>query len=130
MGSPLPPEPILRGNGREISLLVAAESLSLTYARSAAGERVTGPHVHQHAEAFYVLDGELSFEIGAEGRTITVGAGGLIAVPPGTAHAYGTAGDQPARWLIVHAPDGGFAGFMRGLRDGVEVDWDIASASI
>ena len=129
MGSPLPPEPILQGDGREISLLVAAESLSLTYARSAAGERVTGPHVHQHAEAFYVLEGELTFEIGAEGRTITVGSGGFVAVPPGTVHAYGTAGDQPARWLIVHAPDGGFAAFMRGLRDGVEVDWDMTPVS-
>jgi quercetin dioxygenase-like cupin family protein len=129
MGSPLPPEPILQGDGREISLLVAAESLSLTYARSAAGERVTGPHVHQHAEAFYVVEGELTFEIGAEGRTITVGSGGFVAVPPGTVHAYGTAGDQPARWLIIHAPDGGFAAFMRGLRDGVEVDWDTATAS-
>ena len=86
---------------------------------------MTGPHVHQHAEAFYVLEGELTFEIGAEGQTITVGAGGFVAVPPGTVHAYGTAGDQPARWLIVHAPDGGFADFMRGLRDGVEVDWDM-----
>jgi hypothetical protein len=41
-------------------------------------------------------------------------------------HAYGSADDRPARWLIIHAPDGGFADFMRGLRDNVEVDWDIA----
>jgi quercetin dioxygenase-like cupin family protein len=129
MGSPLPPEPILRGDGREISLLVVAESLSLTYARSAAGERVTGPHVHQHAEAFYVLEGELTVEIGAEGETVTVGAGGFVAVPPGVRHSYGTAADRPARWLIIHAPDGGFADFMSGLRENVEVDWDMAPVS-
>jgi quercetin dioxygenase-like cupin family protein len=122
-------EPILRGDGSEISLLVATESLSLTYASRAAGERVTGPHVHRHAEAFYVLEGELTFEVGAEGETITLAAGGLIAVPPGITHSYGTAGDQPARWLIIHAPDGGFAAFMRGLRNKVQVDWDIAPAS-
>ena len=122
-------EPILRGENSEISLLVANESLSLTYAGRGAGERVTGRHVHQHTEAFYVLEGELTFEIGAEGETITVDAGGFVAVPPGTTHSYGTAGDEPARWLIIHAPDGGFADFMRGLRDNVEVDWDVAPVS-
>lgn len=119
-------EPILRGGSREISLLVANDDLSLTYARRAAGERVTDPHVHRHAEAFYVLEGELAFEVGAERETITIGAGGFVAVPPGVAHSYRTAGGQPARWLIVHAADGGFAAFMRGVRDGVEVEWDIA----
>jgi hypothetical protein len=47
-------------------------------------------------------------------------------VPPGLAHSYRTADGHPARWLIVHACDGGFAAFMRGIRDGVEVEWDIA----
>jgi quercetin dioxygenase-like cupin family protein len=121
-------EPILRSNDREISLLVANENLSLTYASRGAGERVTEPHVHQHAEAFYVLEGELTFEVGAERKTITIGAGGFVATPAGLAHAYGTAGDQPAGWLIIHAPDGGFAAFMCGIRDKVQVDWDIAPA--
>ncbi len=83
-------------------------------------------HVHRHTEAFYVLEGRLTFQVGAERETITIGAGGFVAVPPGLAHAYGTAGDRPARWLIVHARDGGFAAFMRGIRDGVQIDWDIA----
>ena len=120
------PEPILRSDSREISLLVADENLSVTYASRAAGERVADPHIHRHTEAFYVLEGELTFEIGAEGETITVGAGGLVVAPPGVAHAYGTAGNHPARWLIIHARDGGFAAFMRGIRDGAKVDWDIA----
>jgi uncharacterized protein YjlB len=80
----------------------------------------------RHGEAFYVLEGELTFDVGAEGETITIGAGGFAWVPAGVAHSYGTAGDRSARWLVIHAPDGGFADFMRGLRDGVEVDWDIA----
>jgi cupin domain len=104
-------EPILRADSREISLLVADENLSLTYASRAAGERVTDPHVHQHTEAFYVLEGALTFQVGA---------------PPGVAHSFYTAGDQPARWLIIHARDGGFAAFMRGIRDGARIDWDIA----
>jgi hypothetical protein len=55
--SDAPQEPILRSDSREISLLVADENYSLTYASRAAGERVTDPHVHRHTEAFYVLDG-------------------------------------------------------------------------
>jgi uncharacterized RmlC-like cupin family protein len=86
---------------------------------------VTDPHVHQHAEAFYVLEGELTVEIGAERKPITIGAGGFVALPSGVAHSYGTAGDQPARWLIIHAPDGGFASFMRGIRDKAQINWDI-----
>ena len=45
-------DPILRSDGREISLVVADANLSLTYAGRAAGERVTDPHVHRHTEAF------------------------------------------------------------------------------
>ena len=119
-------EPILHGDDREISLLVAVENLSLTYASRAAGERVTDPHVHEHTEAFYVLEGELTFEVGAERETITIGAGGFVATPPGVAHSFRTSGDRPARWLIIHARDGGFAAFMRGIRDGVRIEWDIA----
>ncbi|MGH3002678.1 MAG: cupin domain-containing protein [Gaiellaceae bacterium] len=119
-------EKILRSGSREISLLVANEGLSLTCASRPAGERVTDPHIHQHAEAFYVLEGELTFEVGAERETITVGAGGFVGVPPGVAHSFRTTGDHPARGLIIHAGDGGFAAFMRGIRDGVEVAWDIA----
>lgn len=120
-------EPILRSDRREISLLVAAENLSLTYASQAAGEHVAGQHIHHlHADAFYVLEGELSFQIGAEREAVTIGAGGFVAAPPGVAHSVRTAGEQPARWLTIHARDGGFAAFMRGLRDGVQIDWDIA----
>jgi mannose-6-phosphate isomerase-like protein (cupin superfamily) len=47
-------------------------------------------------------------------------------VPPLVAHAFRTDGHRPARWLTIHAHDGGFAAFMRGARAGVEVEWDIS----
>ena len=120
-------EAILRREKREIGILVAREEVTITHARYSAGEQVAGPHVHhQHTDAFYILEGELTFEIGREADTITVCSGGFVAVPPEVAHSFRTAGDRPARWLTVHAPDGGFAAFMRGVRDGVQVDWDIA----
>jgi len=113
-------------NSRTGSILVEREDLSVTYGTRPGGERVTSSHVHQHTEAFYVLEGELTFQVGAERETVRLGAGGFVAVPPGVAHSYGTAGDEQARWLVIHAPDGGFAAFVRGLVDGVQVDWDIA----
>ncbi len=120
-------EPILRGDSRAVSLLLATESLAVTEARYAPGERVAGPHIHhRHTDAFYVLEGELTFEVGRGAETITVGAGSLVAAPPGVAHSFRTTGSSPARWLTIHAHDGGFAAFMRGVRDGVRVAWDIA----
>jgi mannose-6-phosphate isomerase-like protein (cupin superfamily) len=120
-------EVILRNERREISLLLVDEHLSLTYGSCAAGERVAGPHIHhQHTDGFYVLEGELTFEIGPEPETVTIGAGSLVAAPPGLAHSLRNAGPERARWLTIHAPDNGFADFMRGIRDGVEIEWDIA----
>jgi mannose-6-phosphate isomerase-like protein (cupin superfamily) len=114
------------GDSRTGSILAESENLSLTYGSRPGGERVTNSHVHEHTEAFYVLEGELTFEVGAERDTVTLGAGGFVAVPPGVAHSYGTAGDRPARWLVIHAPDGGFAAFMRGVAEGNHVEWDVA----
>jgi mannose-6-phosphate isomerase-like protein (cupin superfamily) len=120
-------DPILRGERREISILVAHEEITLTHAHYAPGEQVAGPHVHhQHTDSFYVLDGALTFEIGRERETITVAAGGFVAAPAVVVHSVRTVGDRPASWLTIHTPDGGFAAFMRGIRDGVQVDWDIA----
>jgi quercetin dioxygenase-like cupin family protein len=124
-------EAILRSEKREISVPVASEDVTITHARYAAGEQVAGPHVHhEHTDAFYVLEGELTFEIGREAKTITVSAGGFVAAPPEVVHALRNDGDGPARWLTIHARDGGFAAFMRGIRDGVEVEWDIAPVPV
>ena len=121
-------EKILRRENREISILVATEAVTIIRARYSAGEQVAGPHVHrEHTDAFYVLEGELTFEIGCESKTITVSSGGFVAVPPEVAHSLRNDSDRPARWLTIHARDGGFAAFMRGIRDGVEVEWDISA---
>jgi mannose-6-phosphate isomerase-like protein (cupin superfamily) len=120
-------EPILREAEREISILVTREDVTVTHARYAAGQQVAGPHIHhRHTDAFYVLEGELAFEVGREAETVRLGAGGLVAAPPGMAHSFRTVGDRPARWLTIHAHDGGFGAFMRSMRDGGRVEWDIA----
>lgn len=120
-------ELLIDSPARQGGFVIAGEDLTITHARYAAGEHVAGRHIHlQHTDAFYVLEGELIFEIGPEAEAITVSAGGFVAAPPGLAHAFRVADTGPARWLTIHAPDGGFATFMRGLRDGLQVEWDIA----
>ena len=120
-------EPILRQAEREISILVAREEITVTHARYAPGQQVAGSHVHhRHTDAFYVLEGELAFEVGREAETVRLGAGGLVAAPPGLVHSFRTVGAGFARWLTIHAHDGGFAAFMRTMRDGGRVEWDIA----
>lgn len=121
-------EAILLRETHEISILTASEEVTITHARCSPGQRVAAPHVHHdHTDAFYVLEGELTFEIGHGAKTITVSSGGFLAAPPEVAHSLRNASDRPARWLTIHARDGGFASFMRGLRDGVEVEWDISA---
>ncbi len=121
-------EEIHRGEGREVSILAAREEITITHARYSGGQNVAGPHIHQrHTDAFYVLEGELTFRVGCEPETIAVPSGGFVAVPPGVAHSFGNAARRPARWLTIHAADGGFGAFMRGIRDGVEIEWDIAA---
>jgi mannose-6-phosphate isomerase-like protein (cupin superfamily) len=120
-------EQIIHSPARQGGFVIAREELTITHARYAAGEHVAVQHVHhRHTDAFYVLEGELIFEIGPAAEPIAVSAGGFVAAPPGLAHSFRVADKGPASWLTIHAPDGGFATFMRGLRDGIQVEWDIA----
>ena len=125
--APASGEEISHNPARQASFVTARDDLTITHARYAAGEQVAGRHIHhQHTDAFYILEGEVIFEIGPEAETITVSAGGFVAAPPRLAHSFRVADSGPASWLTIHAPDGGFAAFMRGLRDGIQVEWDIA----
>lgn len=124
-------EAIIRREKREIDILVASEGVTFTHARCPAGEQIAGPQGHhEHTDAFYVLEGELTFEIGREAKTNTVSSVGFVAAPPEAAHSLRNDSDRPARWLTIHACDGGFAAFMRGIRDGVDVEWDISAAPL
>jgi quercetin dioxygenase-like cupin family protein len=69
----------------------------------------TGPPLHHHDfdEAFYVLEGELTFRLGDE--LFTRGAGELAFAPRGVDHTYANLSGANARALIVCTP----AGFER-----------------
>jgi mannose-6-phosphate isomerase-like protein (cupin superfamily) len=68
-----------------------------------------GPFLHTHDfdETFYVLDGELTFQLADE--LITVSRGEVAFAPRGVAHTYANLSGAPARQLIVCTP----AGFER-----------------
>src|SRR5829696_5613168 len=81
-----------------------------------------GPLLHHHAfdEAFYVLEGELTFQLRDE--LFTRRAGALAFAPRDVPHTYANHSDASARALIICTPAGFERYFarMRAERDGVE----------
>ena len=76
--------------------------------------RVLEPHVHREEDdAFYILQGELTFVFGE--RRVSAPPETFVLVPPGVEHGFRNEGAEPVRMLNIHAP----AGFDRriGLPD-------------
>lgn len=129
------PNDILVGSGegetissrdeRGVEILTARERLTVTWSRYSPGERGPDPHVHhQHTDAFYVLEGEITYGLGPEDEPVRMPAGGFVAVPPDVSHSFRNEGAVEGRFLNFHSPDGGFAEYMRGARDGRSVGFD------
>jgi quercetin dioxygenase-like cupin family protein len=71
----------------------------------AAGEGGPPLHVHpKHGEGFYVLDGEVTFQVRDE--LTTVRAGSLVYAVAGTPHTFANRGGRDARMLVLCAPAG------------------------
>jgi quercetin dioxygenase-like cupin family protein len=64
-------------------------------------------HTHDFDEAFYMLGGELIFQV--EDVLVTKGAGELSFAPRNVAHTLANHSDTPARYLLICTP----AGFER-----------------
>jgi quercetin dioxygenase-like cupin family protein len=70
------------------------------------------PHSHDdHVDAFYVLEGTVEFTLGDE--TVQAGPGTFVAIPPDTVHGFANRGPGRACVLNFHAPDAGFAAWIR-----------------
>ena len=118
-------EVITQRQTRDVVLLGGDPAMAITFSRYGPGERGPDLHVHrEHTDAFYVLEGELTFALGPDGAETTVDAGTYVAVPPNVGHGFLNASDADVRWLNFHTPDAGFADYMRGARDGRTVAWD------
>jgi mannose-6-phosphate isomerase-like protein (cupin superfamily)/predicted pyridoxine 5'-phosphate oxidase superfamily flavin-nucleotide-binding protein len=102
------------GQGRNGELAGNAVSFkaggAATAGRFSLLERVVAPrapappaHVHQDClAAFYVLSGELDFQLGNEHHLGTTGT--FVLVPCGVPHTFRNAGTVDARLLTLHAP--------------------------
>src|SRR5215203_1235915 len=67
----------------------------------------TGPPLHintREEEAWYILEGELTFTIDEEQVCATAGA--FVLVPRGIPHTARNTGDVPVRWLLLVSPPG------------------------
>lgn len=63
------------------------------------------PHIHRREdETFYVLEGELTFQV--DGRTFTASGGSFVTLPKGTLHSFLNTGPTPAKMLILVHPSG------------------------
>ena len=68
------------------------------------------PHTHDpEDEMFYVLEGEVEFDI--PGSPVTATAGTLVHIPRGVFHGFRNASDADAKMLDLHTP-GGFERFF------------------
>jgi quercetin dioxygenase-like cupin family protein len=66
-----------------------------------------GPPLHLHDaedESWYVLEGELEFQLGDDVHRTPVGS--FVFVPRGTPHCFVNVGDAPARILVLFNPAG------------------------
>src|SRR6266705_2576279 len=92
------------------------ELVDVTWTRYEPGEVGPDPHIHkQHADAWYVLEGELTFGLGPGGEELRhASAGSLVLVPAGVIHTFRNEGARAARFLNSRAPGMGCAQSWRG----------------
>jgi quercetin dioxygenase-like cupin family protein len=105
-----PGEGELLGNSsdRRVEVLSDDETVNATWTRFGPHREGADLHVHRHhTDFFYVLEGELTFQLRDE--LFTAGAGELAFAPRNVPHTYANLSNAPARALLVCTP----AGFER-----------------
>jgi len=69
-----------------------------------AGRELEAHTHHGEDDAFYILEGELTFLF--DGRAVPAPAGTFVLVPPGIEHGFRNDGGSAVRMLNIHAPGG------------------------
>ena len=126
------------GTGQDIPLgdagVVTLKAVGMeTSGRMAAYEfaippATAGPPLHLHRtwdEAFYVLQGEMTFLI--NGEEYRAPAGSFIFIPRGVLHTFWNASDAPARQLTVFTPSG-IEDYFAALTQLLSAETDAARA--
>lgn len=78
-----------------------------------------GPPLHLHHEQeewFYVMEGEVFFQVGD--KRVQLKPGDSVLAPRNVPHAFCGAGTKPARMLIAFTPAGKMEGFFREMAHG------------
>src|SRR5918911_655181 len=100
---------------RTIQILCDFPQLIVSRFRYEPGEKGPDPHVHrQHADAFYVLEGEVDFGLGPDVTRVKGGPGTFACAPPNVVHTFQNSSGETALFLNVHAPSMGFGDVLRG----------------
>ena len=87
-----------------------------------------GPPLHVHHsqdEYFYLMDGEVVFQLGEERKRLT--AGDSVLGPRGIPHTFFATGKTPAHMLIAFTPAGKMEGFFReaAVPNGPKMDAEL-----
>jgi quercetin dioxygenase-like cupin family protein len=77
-------------------------------------------HTHDFDEAFYMLEGELIFQV--DDARVTKSAGELSFAPSNVAHTLANHSDAPARYVLVCTPAGFERHWARVAADAAGVD--------
>jgi quercetin dioxygenase-like cupin family protein len=117
------------GEGTErYTILADRDELVLTEFRYAPGQDGPERHIHHHhADAFYVLEGDLRITLDEEDRIL--GTGGFVLIPPEVIHTFGNPSEEPGRYLNFHAPGCGFGDYLRGNKPDFDQDYDVPPGS-
>jgi mannose-6-phosphate isomerase-like protein (cupin superfamily) len=109
----MPPEPIVvqpgeghvLGNVEFLARTSDTPRFNFSIIEIVAGRELEA-HVHgEEDDAFYILEGELTFFFG-DGGEAKAGPGAFVLVPPGVEHGFRNEGATSVRMLNIHAPGG------------------------
>jgi len=118
-------ERITETPARNVRILVDLPEIVVTWTRYSHGEAGPDPHIHrEHVDAFFVLDGELLFEVGPDLEPVSATSGSFVLARPEVVHTFRNESGADARWLNFHAPSAGFAEFLRNT----DLPWDSFDA--
>jgi quercetin dioxygenase-like cupin family protein len=98
---------------RRATLLVDADELTVSEFAYGSGERGAPLHVHHdHADAFLVVEGELSIKL--RDGSLGVPAGTFVLLPPDVVHGFDNESSATMRCFNFHLPSSGFGDYLRG----------------
>jgi len=99
-----PGEGHVLGNVEFLARTVDTPRFNFSIIQIVAGRQLEA-HTHDaEDDAFYILEGELTFTL--DDGEVAAGPGTFVLIPPGIRHGFRNDGDGAVRMLNIHAPGG------------------------